>query len=900
MLVWCMWMSIQPVAQFVDSGNQELFTPTSSSAIEVGGDDALLFRWGYPGAAVRMPVLPSGDYLISAVLSVPHAAAQVSLRMDKTQIGQFTAQPDQFRVYTILARLPETGWQAHSTLALDSAQQFDDGTRTLTVAYGNIQFVPTALPARFALTSTQLLVLLLVMASFLLARRLTAEGSTLVALLLLPLAFVSVVSQLSGQRDLWYLSGASVMLVAWLGHAVACWMGRRRTPPAGAPRRGVAHAYRADIDGIRAIAVGVVVLFHAFPAQFPGGFIGVDVFFVISGFLISQILLERMADGRYSILDFYARRVRRIFPALIVVLLAVLATAHLLLPHALYESVGLQTAAGAGFVANLLYAAQAGYFDDASVRKPLLHLWSLGIEEQFYIVWPFVMLAISRNKRWALPGFALIIGVSFAGNLMTVGDPAGIAFYWPMMRVWQFACGAFLAYQSLNSGQTRMHRWWQRVTESATLRLMLGSLAVLALGIGTLWYDKSTAYPGWAALVPTIAAMILLVGRPGDYLARWMLGTRPMVALGVISYPLYLWHWPLLAYGYIVWDARFGTWERTSAVALAIVLAAATYWVVEQPLRFGRLRRLHPLVLVVALALIGGPAWVAVANGQTQPANAAFEQADLPYVVNGSDCGSAAFAAYGAKYCSFHSGTDPLAEPVYVVGDSHALYLARGFFAQPAAHTTYLRGVYGCVPLLGLETYVNSATTSNDCATGIDALYGSLDRADATHHRTIVFAMRFTGLNETKLNATDSHTIHIQAPGPRVAVTAAQRVAVYEQALARTMERLAAYPNTTVLVLYQVPELDFNPTMCALQINAADPCRSSRAVVDAYAAPYRALLGPMLARHPNLRVIDPTDLFCDAQWCTARGGTTLWYRDDNHLLVAGARRVIKQLGMRNE
>jgi hypothetical protein len=170
------------------------------------------------------------------------------------------------------------------------------------------------------------------------------------------------------------------------------------------------------------------------------------------------------------------------------------------------------------------------------------------------------------------------------------------------------------------------------------------------------------------------------------------------------------------------------------------------------------------------------------------------------------------------------------------------------------------------VPLLGLETYVSTATTSNDCASGIDALYGSLDRADVTQHRTIVFAMRFTGLNETKLNPTDSHTIHVQAPGPRVPITPTQRIALYEQALARTMARLAAYPNTTVVVLYQVPELDFNPTMCALRINTADPCRSSRAVVDAYAAPYRALLGPILARHPTLRVVDPTELFCDAQW----------------------------------
>lgn len=893
---------MQPIAQFVDTSDTTLYPVMHSSGIETRSDNDGLFRWGSPGATISMPVLPAGSYILTALLSVPRVQATVTMRADDVPLAAFAAAPDQFRRYRLLVAMPAAGLRTWTSLALESNRNYDDGQRTLTVAYGTFTFTPSKLPWQPAWSLDLLLCVAMVLAWAGLTVLLGSTSATHALLMVCVATFGVAVGQLAGMRWVWYLCAVAVALIAAAAVVGQRWWASRQTRPTRTTAVGAAaHAYRADIDGLRAIAVGVVVLYHAFPVQFPGGFIGVDVFFVISGFLISQILFARVAAGTSALLDFYARRVRRIFPALIVVLVAVLVSAQWLFARELTRAIGLHVAAGAGFVANLLSAAQSGYFDDTAVRKPLLHLWSLGIEEQFYLVWPFVIVAIARFRRqapWILGGIAV---ASFAANLWTVGDPAGIAFYWPMMRVWQFVAGAYLAYRSSTfappAGQTR----WTAVQQPGWVATAVGGGAFLTLLGCTFAFDKQTAYPGWPALLPTAAALLLLMARPSDWVQQRLLASRGMVAIGVISYPLYLWHWPLLAYGYLLWDARFDAVWRLAAVGLAVVLAAATYWLIEQPVRVGRLKQLHPLLLAAVVAVIGSTAWAGVASGLTQVSSAAHDNADIPYVVNGSACGTAAFAAYPYKYCSFHTGTDPLAEPVYVVGDSHALYLARGFFAQPAAYTTLLRGVYGCVPLLGLETYVNNATTSTNCATGIDALYGSLDRADTAHHRTIVFAMRFTGLNETKLNSTDSHTIHIQAPGPRVVVTSAQRGVLYEQALARTMARLAAYPNTTVIVLYQVPELDFNPTMCALRINATHPCATSRALVDAYAAPYRALLDPIVARNPNLRVADPTRLFCDAQWCRARAdGARLSYRDDNHLSVVGARDVIKQLGMMNE
>ena len=909
--VWVGWlcvlillcvMSIQPVAQFVDTSDVTLYPVANSSGLETRSDNDGVFRWGSPGTTIHMPTLPAGRYLLAAILSVPQTAATVTISAEGVPIATFSAVADQFRRYHLLVGVPPSGLQTRTSITLDSNQRYDDGLRTLTVAYGTLAFTPTRLPWQPVWSLDLLLYVALVLAWAGLTTLLRSTPAIHVALMACVCMYGIAVSQLAGMRWIWLVCAVVAASLATLAMGVQRWW----TAPhsGGEPQhtvRAATHPYRADIDGLRALAVGVVVLYHAFPEQFPGGFIGVDVFFVISGYLISQILFERVADGTYSLLDFYARRVRRIFPALGVVLLTVLVSAQWLFPRELMQAIGLHVAAGAGFVANLLSAAQAGYFDDTAVRKPLLHLWSLGIEEQFYLIWPFVIVALVRARRlapWILGSMAI---ASFAANLWTTGDPAGIAFYWPMMRVWQFVAGAALAYavHTRTTAKRPARTRWPALSQPwASTAIGVGALGVLIAC--TVGFDKQTPYPGWAALLPTLATGALLAAKPTDWVQQWLLARRGMVALGVISYPLYLWHWPLLAYGYLLWDARFDTVWRIGAVLVAVILAAATYWFIEQPIRFGRLRQLNPLLLAALMAVIGTTAWAGVASGLTQTATAAHVQADIPYVVNGSACGTAAFAAYPYKYCSFHSGTDPQAEDIYVVGDSHALYLARGFFSRRDAQTVYLRGIYGCVPLLGIETYVNAATTNNDCSAGVEALYASLDRVDATQHRTIIFAARFTGLNDAKLNRTDSHTLHLQGPGVRTTVTPSQRTALYRSALERTLARLAAYPNTTVIVLAQVPELDFNPSMCAYAVNADDPCQTSRATVDAYVAPYRVLLDSVAARYPTIRLFDPTHLFCDAQWCRARGGDVLWYRDDNHLSVAGARYVIEQLALRRD
>lgn len=332
--------------------------------------------------------------------------------------------------------------------------------------------------------------------------------------------------------------------------------------------------YRPDIDGLRAIAVLSVVVFHAFPALIPGGFVGVDIFFVISGFLISKHIWEDLSAGKFSIKTFYARRVRRIFPALSVVLLACLLMGWVILTPGEYEKLGRHVFAGALFLSNFLFWQESGYFDSAADTKPLLHLWSLGIEEQFYIAWPLFLAFFWRyNKRlgWALLG---VMGISLAYSMIVVRNDVVADFYSPFTRFWELALGAYLAYITA-----------QKLTISAANRNHFSWLG-LCLILGAVVITKDNYhFPGAWALLPTLGAVFLIYAGEGAWLNRNVLSHRLLVWIGLISYPLYLWHWPLLSFVRIIESETPSVGVRFLLIAASFILAWLTYKLVERPLR---------------------------------------------------------------------------------------------------------------------------------------------------------------------------------------------------------------------------------------------------------------------------------------------------------------------------
>lgn len=357
--------------------------------------------------------------------------------------------------------------------------------------------------------------------------------------------------------------------------------------------------YRPDIDGLRAIAILSVLAFHAFPSVLPGGFVGVDVFFVISGYLITGLLLDDLAIGRFSLVDFYKRRIRRIFPALLIVLVACLAYGWVEMRTVVYAQLGKHVAAGAGFVSNLVLWSEAGYFDNASASKPLLHLWSLGIEEQFYLAWPLLLWLLWRLRHMRIAVF-LLLCASLALDLWLTRTSPVAAFYSPLSRFWELAAGALLA------AMLRDARRKDDASDPLGALAMPVSLVGMALiAWAAFGFHSSQPFPGWRAIVPVAGSACLIAAGPAAFANRWLLSRRWMVWIGLISYPLYLWHWPILVFQSLRIDGTPGWKQRLAAVALAFVLAVATYLLVEKPIRFGPRPGRRALALAGAMLAMG-------------------------------------------------------------------------------------------------------------------------------------------------------------------------------------------------------------------------------------------------------------------------------------------------------
>ena len=335
-------------------------------------------------------------------------------------------------------------------------------------------------------------------------------------------------------------------------------------------------AYRADIDGLRAVSILLVVGYHAHPWLVPGGFIGVDIFFVISGFLITRIILSQIKTRAFSSMEFYARRIRRIFPALLVVLAATYLIGWAVLLPSGFSLLGENIAAGVAFVSNLFQLRQVGYFAPDAAENPLLHLWSLGIEEQFYIFWPPILLMMfgsHRRQFWMV----VIAIASFGISLMIFFGYKEWSFYSPISRAWELLAAGIVANRYVEAPE-REQRTSVRF-DNVLAAIGLGTIAGAAIGL-----NKDSLFPGVYALLPVLGAVLIIVS-PNSVLNRILLSNRPMVLIGLISYPLYLWHWPLLSYLAIMRHGVPNFMEIWAAVIVAVVLSWLTFRFVEIPLR---------------------------------------------------------------------------------------------------------------------------------------------------------------------------------------------------------------------------------------------------------------------------------------------------------------------------
>lgn len=371
--------------------------------------------------------------------------------------------------------------------------------------------------------------------------------------------------------------------------------------------------YRSDIDGIRAIAVVLVVIYHAFPSLLPGGFIGVDIFFVISGFLITSILKTEIVSGKYSVKDFYRRRIDRLFPALLVVMFSVFIFGWFTLFADEFMQLGKQLAGSAGFIANILFYSEVGYFNATSATKPLLHLWSLGIEEQFYLVFPLVLYFAYKRKLNLVLVVSLLAGASFLLNVISIRENVERTFYLPQYRHWELLLGSILAL--LMHGEKS-----KRPLKSVAFPLAAISLSVIIVTAFTL--HSTVAFPGWYALLPVVASVLLIWTAQDSGPIKSIISSKIFVFIGLISYPLYLWHWPLFSLAHIINGSTPPDWVLLALTALSFVLAAITYCLIERPLKHVKSWKKKTIPMLVLMMIIGMAGYVTYAmNGIDSRAN---------------------------------------------------------------------------------------------------------------------------------------------------------------------------------------------------------------------------------------------------------------------------------------
>lgn len=441
--------------------------------------------------------------------------------------------------------------------------------------------------------------------------------------------------------------------------------------------------YRPDIDGLRALAVLSVVVFHTFPSMLPGGFVGVDVFFVISGFLISQIILSEHQSGRFSYATFYGRRIRRLFPGLLLVIAFSLVAGWILLFPAEYERLGKHVIASSIFLVNFSLLSESGYFDTLSHSKPLLHLWSLSIEEQFYILWPaFLAIAWKDRRRTSLWLWIAFLG-SFAFNVFLIDRDRVATFFWPVTRFWELQCGVLLTYicEFAGNADSRKRFFEQHggVLSASGLGLIMMSLSML---------NSQSAFPGYWALASVLGATLLIAAGSRAPVNRLILCHPILVWTGLISYPLYLWHWVLLSFLRIEKLGAPSPLARIIAVTLSFVLAWLTFRYFERPVRTSRAstRRGIGITLLAILAFEAGIGLLIYA-GRGFPGR--FSDVVTPllsfrydseYEYRNGTCLLSGEQVKFAAECSGETAFDnPAGTQLLIWGDSHAAQYYRAF-----------------------------------------------------------------------------------------------------------------------------------------------------------------------------------------------------------------------------
>lgn len=636
-------------------------------------------------------------------------------------------------------------------------------------------------------------------------------------------------------------------------------------------------AYRRDIDGLRALAVLPVLFYHVDLWPFSGGFVGVDIFFVISGYLIASIIGRELAEGRFSLTAFYARRIRRMFPALFATIaVTIVAGSQILLPLD-YRALGMSAAATTLFASNLYFAGHSGYFGSAAEEAPLLHTWSLAVEEQFYILFPLLMLGAFRAGGRSRFLLGIVAALSFGSALMLVYHAPVLAFYLPFPRAWEFLAGALLATGLL---PPLRGRW------TAQLCALVG---IASIGWAVFGFSSATVFPGLNALYPVLGAMLILhAGQSGSAVSRMLGGTAP-VAIGRISYSLYLWHWPIVVFWTYRTDGDWRLREQALVLLLSLLAAALSWRFIEQPFRRARsftTARAFAFAGAMVAAGCGAGALLYLSGGlpaRVAPSVAALDAASRSMAYLPERCSGMA-AVRHRTLCAVgaHNGTAP---SFLLWGDSHARALKPAF--DQAGDALGLSGRIAsypaCPTLLGLDRL--DQPPSHDCS-AFNAQVLAMLRASPTIHTVFLVSRWGLCANGRRPEGGTPCYLGRDENDDR---SLSRDALLFRSGLKETVRTLTAMGKRVILVA-PIPEFRRNvPESLAraelysepaqLALSRADYLRRQRQVFSAFDEMRRRFAAGILYPHHFL---------CRSGQCATMAHGVPLYSDDDHLSRQGS------------
>lgn len=652
--------------------------------------------------------------------------------------------------------------------------------------------------------------------------------------------------------------------------------------------------YRPHIDGLRAIAVMVVVLFHFGFDAFSGGYVGVDVFFVISGYLITGLIVAQIEQGRFTFADFYLRRARRLLPALLFTLVLSCIFAFLLFSPEHLERFFGAVAYALLSVSNFYFWDEAGYFNASASIKPLLHTWSLSVEEQFYVLWPCTLvLLVKKAPKWVAPTVVCGLGLGslYLAERWLISDSAAAFFLLPS-RIFEFAIGATLVW--LMKCQPRQGLWLEAVF-IAGLSLILAPVFL---------YKEHTSFPGLAALVPCLGTGFVIYAGSASHLAA-VLRHRLMVYLGLISYSLYLIHWPIFVFYNHYFFGRFEAMDGIGLTVVSIAAAALMYRYVERPFRFGSANRERWLsnrgfvaagatsvALIFTIAVTG---WTS--GGLKWRVSASIAQAvEVTYKKYHRKCERKIAALDVYSTCVVNENADG---DVYILGDSHAKSLFNGFahMKDTLDARVNLVASNGIIPFYGTNTFINARQREHRFDQAID--YVIAQRPD-----TVILHARFALVWHTFRPAGEGTSRRfLLLEGSSASRSTESSQGAFKAGLEMTLARLSQAGINSV-VIGAVPHLGTDLNQCMMRptyVSTADANHRDCPLLSFDEASQRAhavnrTIREITARFDQVAFVDPLPLFCTSREkgvCDTRDEVGLYYRDDDHLSPYGAAKLIQ-------